>query len=539
MSKLIAFSDEARQKIKDGVDKLANTVACTLGPRGRNVVLERSFGTNTITKDGVTVAKEIQLADHLENIGAQMVKDVASKTNDVAGDGTTTATVLAQSIYSHGLKNVTAGANPMDLKRGIDMAVSKVIEELGNMSMDLDTEEQIAQVACISANNDTAIGKIIAETMVKVGKDGVVTVEEGKTSETTYEVVEGMQFDRGYISPYFITNTENGSCVLENARIIVCDKNIATVKEVIPILEKLNRETDRNILLIADDVQAEALATLVVNKLNGVLKIVAVKSPAYGDVRKEMLQDIAILTNATVISSETGIKLEEAPTSVVGRAGRVVVNKDTTTIIDGKGDLEKIADRINTIKKLILTTDSDYDKEKLQERLAKLSGGVGVIKIGASTELEMKEKKMRIEDALNATKAAVQEGIVPGGGVSYIRSLKVLENLKSENEDINTGINIIRKSLEEPLRKIVSNCGLDSSIVVEKVKSCEGYFGFNALTEVYEDLLKAGVIDPTKVARTALENAASVAGLLLTTEAVVYENVEDQKDNQQQQMPQY
>ena len=539
MSKLIAFSNDARLKIKDGVDKLANTVACTLGPRGRNVVLERSFGSNTITKDGVSVAKEIQLEDRLENIGAQMVKDVASKTNDVAGDGTTTATVLAQAIYTHGLKNVTAGANPMDLKRGIDMAVEKVIGRLGEMSMELETEEQIAQVACISANNDTSIGQIIAETMVKVGKDGVVTVEEGKSSETTYEVVEGMQFDRGYISPYFITNTDNGTCVLENARVVICDKDINTVKEIIPMLEKLNRETDRNILLIAEDVQAEALATLVVNKLNGVLKIVAVKSPAYGDVRKEMLQDIAILTNGTVISPETGIKLEDAPTTVVGRAGRVVVNKDTTTIIDGKGDLEKIAERIETIKKQILITESDYDREKLQDRLAKLSGGVGVIKIGASTEVEMKEKKMRIEDALNATKAAVQEGIVPGGGVSYIRALEALDSLKSDNEDINTGINIIRKSLEEPLRKIVSNCGLDSSIVVEKVKSCEGYFGFNALTEVYEDLLKAGVIDPTKVARTALENAASVAGLLLTTEAVVYENVEDQKDNQQQQMPQY
>lgn len=538
MSKLIVFADEARLKIKDGVDKLANAVACTLGPKGRNVVLERSFGTNTITKDGVTVAKEIKLSDHLENIGAQMVKDVASRTNDVAGDGTTTATVLAQAIYAHGLRNVTAGANPMDLKRGIDLAVETVIAEITNMSMELRTEEQIAQVACISANNDEAIGKIIAETMSKVGRDGVVTVEEGKTSETTYEVVDGMQFDRGYISPYFITNTENGSCILENARVLVCDKHITNVSEIIPIFEKLNKMGAQSILLIADDMQAEALAVLVVNKLNGLLKVVAVKSPAYGEVRKEMMHDIAILTGATVISPEAGIKLEDSQPTVAGSAGRIIVTKDTTTIIDGKGDLEQIANRVSIIKQQIMTTDSDYDKEKMQERLAKLSGGVGVIKIGASTELEMKEKKMRIEDALNATKAAVQEGIVPGGGVAYIRALKVLENLKTDNEDINTGINIIRKSLEEPLRKIVSNCGLDSSIVVEKVKACEGYFGFNALTEVYEDLLKAGVIDPTKVARTALENAASVAGLLLTTEAVVYENAEDAKDNQQQ-APQY
>ncbi len=524
-SKLIEYDSEARNKIKKGVDKLANAVKVTLGPKGRNVILEKKFGAPTVTKDGVTVAKEIELEDATENMGAQMVREVASKTSDVAGDGTTTATVLAQAIYREGLKNVTAGANPMDLKRGIDKAVTKVIAHLKSVSKEVEGRNEIAQVGAISANNDKSIGDLIADAMEKVGKDGVITVEEAKGTETSLDVVEGMQFDRGYLSPYFVTDTESMEAVLEDPFIIIHDKKVSAMKDLLPILEKIAQQ-GRSLLLIAEDVEGEALATLVVNKIRGTLKVIAVKAPGFGDRRKAMLEDIATLTNGTVISEERGFKLENATISYLGTAKKVVVDKDNTTIVEGAGKADEIKKRINEIKAQIDKTTSDYDKEKLQERLAKLSGGVAVLKIGASTEVEMKEKKARVEDALHATRAAVEEGIVTGGGVSFVRAISVLEKLNGDNADQTTGIKIIQKSLEEPLKQIVNNAGLDGSVVLQKVKEGKDDFGFNAATETYENLIKAGVIDPTKVARIALENAASVASLLITTEAVVYEKKE-------------
>ncbi len=524
-SKLIEYDSEARNKIKKGVDKLANAVKVTLGPKGRNVILEKKFGAPTVTKDGVTVAKEIELEDATENMGAQMVREVASKTSDVAGDGTTTATVLAQAIYREGLKNVTAGANPMDLKRGIDKAVVKVVEYLKSVSKEVEGRNEIAQVGAISANNDLSIGNLIADAMEKVGKDGVITVEEAKGTETSLEVVEGMQFDRGYLSPYFVTDPESMEAVLEDPYILIHDKKISAMKDLLPILEKVAQQ-GKALLLIAEDVEGEALATLVVNKIRGTLKVVAVKAPGFGDRRKAMLEDIATLTNGTVISEERGFKLENATISYLGSAKKVVVDKDNTTIVEGAGKPEEIKKRINEIKAQIDKTTSDYDKEKLQERLAKLSGGVAVLKIGASTEVEMKEKKARVEDALHATRAAVEEGIVTGGGVTFVRAMSVLENLEGENPDQTTGIKIVQKALEEPLKLIVSNAGLDGSVVLQKVKEGKDDFGFNAATEKYENLIKSGVIDPTKVARIALENAASVASLLITTEAVVYEKKE-------------
>lgn len=524
-SKLIEYDSEARSKIKKGVDKLANAVKVTLGPKGRNVILEKKFGAPTVTKDGVTVAKEIELEDATENMGAQMVREVASKTSDVAGDGTTTATVLAQAIYREGLKNVTAGANPMDLKRGIDKAVTKVVEYLKSVSKEVEGRNEIAQVGAISANNDLSIGNLIADAMEKVGKDGVITVEEAKGTETSLEVVEGMQFDRGYLSPYFVTDPESMEAVLEDPYILIHDKKISAMKDLLPILEKVAQQ-GKALLLIAEDVEGEALATLVVNKIRGTLKVVAVKAPGFGDRRKAMLEDIATLTNGTVISEERGFKLENATISYLGSAKKVVVDKDNTTIVEGAGKPEEIKKRINEIKAQIDKTTSDYDKEKLQERLAKLSGGVAVLKIGASTEVEMKEKKARVEDALHATRAAVEEGIVTGGGVTFVRATAVLENLDGENQDQTTGIKIVQKALEEPLKQIVNNAGLDGSVVLQKVKEGKDDFGFNAATEKYENLIKAGVIDPTKVARIALENAASVASLLITTEAVVYEKKE-------------
>jgi chaperonin GroEL len=524
-SKLIEYDSEARTKLKAGVDKLANAVKVTLGPKGRNVILEKKFGAPTVTKDGVSVAKEIELEDAVENMGAQMVREVATKTSDVAGDGTTTATVLAQAIYKEGLKNVTAGANPMDLKRGIDVAVGKVVEYLKSISREVEGRKEIAQVGAISANNDKTIGDLIADAMEKVGKDGVITVEEAKSMETTLEVVEGMQFDRGYISPYFVTDAETMEAILEDPFILIHDKKISAMKDLLPVLEKVAQQ-GRALLIIAEDLEGEALATLVVNKLRGTLKVAAVKAPGFGDRRKAMLEDIAILTNGTVISEERGFKLENATVSYLGRAKKVTIDKDNTTIVEGAGKAEDIKKRINEIKVQIDKTTSDYDKEKLQERLAKLSGGVAVLKIGASTEVEMKEKKARVEDALHATRAAVQEGIVPGGGVAFVRAIASLDKLKGENSDQTVGIEIIKKALEEPLRQIVNNAGLEGSVVLQKVKEGKDDFGFNAATETYENLVKAGVIDPTKVARTALENAASVASLLITTEAVVYEKKE-------------
>jgi chaperonin GroEL len=521
MAKLIYFDIEARNKMKRGVDTLADAVKVTLGPKGRNVVLEKKFGAPSVTKDGVTVAKEIELEDVIENMGAQMVKEVASKTSDIAGDGTTTATVLAQAIISEGLKNVAAGANPMDLKRGIDKAVEKVVEHLKSQSQTVGTDsKKIQQVASISANNDENIGKLIAEAFAKVGKDGVITVEEARGTETGIEVVEGMQFDRGYISPYFVTNSEKMEAELEKPYILIYDKKISNMKDILHILEKVAQQS-APLLIIAEDIEGEALATLVVNKLRGTLKVAAVKAPGFGDRRKEMLTDIAILTKGIVISEEQGYKLENADLSYLGRAERVVIDKDNTTIVGGKGKKEDITARINQIKAQIETTTSDYDKEKLQERLAKLSGGVAVLNVGAATEVEMKEKKDRVDDALHATRAAVEEGIVPGGGVAYIRAIEVLEKLKGANEDETTGIAIIKRALEEPLRRIVENAGIEGSIVVQKVKEGKGDFGFNARTDEYDNLYKAGVIDPTKVARIALENAASIAGMLLTTECVV------------------
>ena len=521
MAKQLFFDIEARNKMKRGVDILANAVKVTLGPKGRNVVLEKKFGAPSITKDGVTVAKEIELEDPIENMGAQMVKEVASKTADIAGDGTTTATVLAQAIIGEGLKNVAAGANPMDLKRGIDKAVEKVVASLSAQSQTIGNDSRkIEQVASISANNDNNIGKLIAQAFGKVGKEGVITVEEAKGTDTTVEVVEGMQFDRGYISPYFVTNSEKMEAELQNPYILIYDKKISAMKDILQILEKV-AQSGRPLLIIAEDLEGEALATLVVNKLRGTIKVAAVKAPGFGDRRKEMLQDIAILTKGIVISEEQGYKLEGADLSYLGSAASVTIDKDNTTVVGGKGKKEDIVARTNQIKAQIETTTSDYDKEKLQERLAKLAGGVAVLYIGAATEMEMKEKKDRVDDALHATRAAVEEGIVPGGGIAYIRAIESLEKLKGANEDETTGIAIVKRAIEEPLRQIVVNSGIEGSIVVQKVKEGKADFGFNARTEVYENLYKAGVIDPTKVTRIALENAASIAGMLLTTECVV------------------
>ncbi len=525
MAKLIEYESDARTGLKAGVDKLANAVKVTLGPKGRNVIIEKKFGAPTITKDGVTVAKEIELDEPVENMGAQMVREVASKTSDVAGDGTTTATVLAQAIYREGLRNVTAGANPMDLKRGIDLAVEKVVNQLKAISRDVEDRNEIAQIGSISANNDPSIGNLIADAMEKVGKDGVITVEEAKGTETGLDVVEGMQFDRGYLSPYFVTDTENMETILEDPMILIHDKKISAMKDLLPILEKVAQQ-GKAMLIIAEDLEGEALATLVVNKIRGTLKVAAVKAPGFGDRRKAMLEDIAVLTGGTVISEERGFKLENATVSYLGTAKKVVIDKDNTTIVEGAGKGDDIKKRINEIKAQIEKTTSDYDKEKLQERLAKLSGGVAVLKIGASTEIEMKEKKARVEDALHATRAAVEEGIVAGGGVALIRAIDTIEKLKGENLDQTTGIKIVQKALEEPLRQIVNNAGLEGSVVLQKVKEGKDDFGFNAATEEYENLIKSGVIDPTKVTRTALENAASVASLLVTTEAVVYEKKE-------------
>ncbi|SFW14594.1 chaperonin GroEL [Chitinophaga sancti] len=526
MAKQIFFNIEARNKMKKGVDILADAVKVTLGPKGRNVVIEKKFGAPGLTKDGVTVAKEIELEDPIENMGAQMVKEVASKTADIAGDGTTTATVLAQAIISEGLKNVAAGANPMDLKRGIDKAVKAIVENLAGQSEKVGNDiQKIEQVAAISANNDFTIGKLIAEAMSKVTKDGVITVEEAKGTDTTVEVVEGMQFDRGYLSPYFITNSEKMHAELQNPYILIYDKKISTLKDILHILEKIV-QNGQQLLIISEDLEGEALATLVVNKLRGQLKVAAVKAPGFGDRRKEMLQDIATLTGGIVISEEQGYKLENADLSYLGRAESVTIDKDNTTVVGGRGEKEAIQGRINQIKAQIEVTTSDYDREKLQERLAKLSGGVAVLYVGAATEVEMKEKKDRVDDALHATRAAVEEGIVPGGGVAYIRSIESLDQLKGDNEDEQTGIAIVKRAIEEPLRQITANAGIEGSIVVQKVKEGKGDFGFNARTEVYENLLAAGVIDPAKVTRIALENAASIAGMLLTTECVIADKPE-------------
>lgn len=529
MAKQIFFEIEARNKMKKGVDTLANAVKVTLGPKGRNVVIEKKFGAPQVTKDGVTVAKEIELEDPIENMGAQMVKEVASKTADIAGDGTTTATVLAQSIINEGLRNVAAGANPMDLKRGIDKAVAAVVQNLKKQSVTVGNDSsKIEQVASISANNDESIGKLIAEAMAKVGKEGVITVEEAKGTDTTVEVVEGMQFDRGYVSPYFVTNSEKMEADLQNPYILIYDKKISTMKDILHILEKV-AQSGRPLLIISEDLEGEALATLVVNKLRGTLKVAAVKAPGFGDRRKEMLQDIAVLTKGIVISEEQGYKLENVDLSYLGEAAAVTIDKDNTTIVGGKGDKKDIDARVNQIKAQIESTTSDYDKEKLQERLAKLSGGVAVLYIGAATEVEMKEKKDRVDDALHATRAAVEEGIVPGGGVAYIRAIESLEKLKGVNADETTGVQIVKRAVEEPLRQIVINSGIEGSIVVQKIKEGKGDYGFNARTEVYENLLSAGVIDPTKVTRIALENAASIAGMLLTTECVVSDKPEKEK----------
>jgi len=527
MAKIINFNVDARADLKKGLDILAETVKVTLGPKGRNVVLDKKFGAPTVTKDGVTVAKEIELEDPLQNMGAQMVKEVASKTSDVAGDGTTTATVLAQAIFREGIKNVTAGANPTHLKRGIDQAVQKVVAEIKKMSKDLPGKTEIAQVGSISANNDRAIGDLIADAMEKVGKDGVITVEEAKTMETTLEVVEGMQFDRGYLSPYFVTNVDTMEAILEDPYILIHDKKISVMKDLLPILEK-TAQMGKPLLVIAEDVEGEALATLVVNKIRGTLKIAAVKAPGFGDRRKAMLEDIAILTGGRVISEETGFKLENVTISDLGTAKRITIDKDNTTIVEGAGSSDDIKGRISQLKKQIEATTSDYDREKLQERLAKLAGGVAVLKVGAATEVEMKEKKARVEDALHATRAAVEEGVVSGGGVVYLRALKALEELKLEH-DMQIGVDIVKRALEEPIRQIAENAGWEGSIVVQKVKEGEGAFGFNAESEKFEDLMKAGVIDPTKVSRIALENAASIAGLLLMTEATVVDKPEEEK----------
>jgi chaperonin GroEL len=525
-AKELHFNTDARAALKRGVDQLAEAVKVTLGPKGRNVVIDKKFGAPTVTKDGVTVAKEIELSDPLENMGAQMVKEVATKTSDLAGDGTTTATVLAQAIFREGLKNVTAGVNPMALKRGIDAAVSAVVDELKKMSVPTKGKKEIAQVGSISANNDKEIGDLIAEAMEKVGKDGVITVEEAKGLETTLETVEGMQFDRGYLSPYFVTDPEKMEAALEDALILIHDKKISSMKDLLPILEKV-AQLGKPLLIIAEDIEGEALATLVVNKLRGTLRVAAVKAPGFGDRRKAMLEDVAVLTGGQVISEEVGFKLENAVVTDLGRAKRIVVDKETTTLIDGAGVDDKIQGRIKEIKAAIDKTTSDYDKEKLQERLAKLAGGVAVINVGAATESEMKEKKARVEDALHATRAAVEEGIVPGGGVALVRAQKALKSLKLAESDEQIGVDIIRRAVEEPMRMIVQNAGGEGSIVVEKIRqSKENNYGYNALTDEYEDLVAAGVIDPTKVTRTALQNAASIASLLLTTEAIIVEKKE-------------
>lgn len=533
MAKQIIFDIEAREELKKGVDALANAVKVTLGPKGRNVIIEKAYGAPSITKDGVTVAKEVDLKDGIQNMGAQMVKEVASKTADIAGDGTTTATVLAQSIVNTGMKNVTAGANPMDLKRGIDKAVARVIENLKSMSIKIEEgSEKITQVATVSANNDLFIGEKIAEAMNKVKKEGVITIEEAKGIETTVKVVEGMQFDRGYISPYFVTDAEKMEAVFENPFILIYDKKISGMKDFLPILEK-TVQTGRPLLIIAEDVDGEALATLVVNKIRGSLKIAAVKAPGFGDRRKEMLEDIAVLTGGTVISEEKGYRLEDADLSYLGQAEKITVDKENTTIVSGRGDADSIKARVAMIKSQIETTTSDYDREKLQERLAKLAGGVAVIYVGAASEVEMKEKKDRFDDALHATRAAIEEGIIPGGGVGYIRSIPLLEGLKGDNEDEDTGITIVKRALEEPLRQIVANAGLEGSVIVQKVREGKDDYGFNARTEVFENLFQAGVIDPTKVSRVALENAASIAGMLLTTECVLA----DIKEEKEPMMP--
>jgi len=527
MAKDIIFNLDARDGLKKGVDALANAVKVTLGPKGRNVIIEKSYGAPHITKDGVTVAKEIELADPIENMGAQLVKEVASKTNDLAGDGTTTATVLAQAIVATGLKNVIAGANPMDLKRGIDKAVAKVVASLKEQSEIVgENVEKIQQVATISANNDSTIGTLIADAMSKVKKEGVITVEDSKGIETYVDVVEGMQFDRGYISPYFVTDTEKMEAVYDNPFILIYDKKVSVMKDLLPVLEK-TLQTGRALLIIAEDIDSEALATLVVNRLRGSLKVVAVKAPGFGDRRKEMLEDIAILTGGTVISEEKGYKLEDATLAELGSCDKITITKDNTTIVNGQGDKEMIQARAAQIKAQIATTTSDYDREKLQERLAKIAGGVAVIHVGAASEVEMKEKKDRVEDALNATRAAIEEGIIPGGGVGFIRAIKSLEKMKGDNEDETTGICIIKRALEEPLRQIVENAGLEGSVVVNKVREGKGDYGFNARTETYENMLKTGVIDPVKVSRVALENAASIAGMLLTTECVVSNHKEE------------
>ncbi len=527
MAKDISFNLDARDALKRGVDALANAVKVTLGPKGRNVIIDRKFGSPIITKDGVTVAKEIELSHPVENMGAQLLKEVASKTADLAGDGTTTATVLAQAIVTAGLKNVAAGANPMDLKRGIDKAVLAVVENLKKQSQTIGNEtKKIEQVATISANNDSTIGKLIAEAMSKVKKEGVITVEEAKGTDTTVEVVEGMQFDRGYISPYFVTDADKMEAVLESPLVLIYDKKISNMKEILPVLEKAV-QTGKPVLIIAEDLDGEALATLVVNKIRGSLKIAAVKAPGFGDRRKAMMEDIAILTGGTLISEERGFKLENADLTMLGKAEKITIDKDNTTIVNGAGKKADILARVNQIKAQIESTTSDYDKEKLQERLAKLAGGVAVLYIGAATEVEMKEKKDRVDDALAATRAAVEEGIVPGGGVAYIRAISAIEKLKGINEDETTGVAIVKRAIEEPLRQICANSGIEGSIVVQKVKEGKDDFGFNARTEVFENLYKAGVIDPTKVTRIALENAASVAGMLLTTECVLADKKEE------------
>lgn len=521
MAKDIQFNVEARAKMKEGADALANAVKVTLGPKGRNVVIDKKFGAPQVTKDGVTVAKEVELEDHFANMGAQMVKEVASKTNEQAGDGTTTATVLAQAIINVGLKNVTAGANPMDLKRGIDKAVAAVVASLREQSQTVGEDfAKIEQVGTISANNDNYIGKLIADAMSKVKKDGVITVEEAKGTDTEVKVVEGMQFDRGYISPYFMTNGEKMEAVLDSPEILITDKKISTMKDLLPILEPIARE-GKSLLIIAEDVDGEALTTLVVNKLRGTLKIAAVKAPGFGDRRKEMLQDIATLTGAVVISEERGFTLENTTPDMLGKAEKVVITKENTTIVNGCGDKEAIKERTDLIRKQIETTTSDYDREKLQERLGKLAGGVAVLYVGAATEVEMKEKKDRVEDALSATRAAVEEGIVPGGGVAYIRAAEALRNMKGDNEDETTGIHIVARAIEEPLRQIAANSGVEGSVIIQKIREGKGDFGYNARTEEYVNMFEAGVIDPTKVARVALENAASVAGMFLTTECAI------------------
>ena len=530
MAKEILFNIDARDQLKKGIDTLANAVKVTLGPKGRNVIIEKKFGAPHITKDGVTVAKEVELADAYQNTGAQLVKEVASKTGDDAGDGTTTATVLAQAIVAEGLKNVTAGASPMDIKRGIDKAVAKVVDSIKGQAETVgDNYDKIEQVASVSANNDPVIGKLIADAMRKVSKDGVITIEEAKGTDTTIGVVEGMQFDRGYLSAYFVTNTEKMECEMEKPYILIYDKKISNLKDFLPILEPAV-QTGRPLLVIAEDVDSEALTTLVVNRLRSQLKICAVKAPGFGDRRKEMLEDIAVLTGGVVISEEKGLKLEQATIEMLGTADKVTISKDNTTIVNGAGDKENIKERCEQIKAQIVATKSDYDKEKLQERLAKLSGGVAVLYVGAASEVEMKEKKDRVDDALRATRAAIEEGIVPGGGVAYIRALDALEGFKGDNVDETTGIDIIKRAIEEPLRQIVANAGKEGAVVVQKVREGKADFGYNARTDVYENLHAAGVVDPAKVTRVALENAASIAGMFLTTECVIVEKKEDKPE---------